>query len=112
MGEYTNERWFALLVAAVENDPRGRQGVAERLDVSRTQISLAISGKYGNTVNLARRVLAVMDCHACRYLGTPVNDAYCQEVNLGPTPVWDPSAMDQRRVCQFCEFNPLKGGVK
>jgi hypothetical protein len=112
MADYTKEHWFLLLLAAVESDPRGRQGVADRLGISRTQVSLAISGKYGNPINLAKRVLHVMDRHLCRYIGAPVTDAYCREVNDGPAPIWDPSGMDQRRVCQTCPHKPKQGDRK
>lgn len=113
---YMAERWFALLVQAVESDPRGRAGVAEHMQaageerVSRVQISLVLDGVYpASTERLAAKVLAVFDRHDCPYLGEPVTNDTCRQANAGPPPTWDPAALDQRRVCQNCPHHPSKG---
>lgn len=111
---YVNERWFGLLVEAVAGNPRGRQGVADRLGdgFSRPMVSLVMSGQYKNPAHIARRVMAVFDRHPCPYLGTEIETEQCVEVNSGPVPTWDPAALDQRRCCQTCPHKPLPGEAK
>jgi len=106
---YMAERWFAILTAAVAADPRGRQGVADRLGegCGRASLSLVLNGKYpAGTGNIARRVLEVFDRYHCPYLGTDVQASFCIEVNAAPVPTWDPAALDLRRRCQTCEHRP------
>jgi len=109
---YMQERWFHLLVDAVARDPRGKAGVAEKINaeggkVSRPQISLVINGAYkASTRHIAAKVLTVFDRHVCPYLGESIDVGQCQEINTGPTPTWDPAALDQRRTCQTCLHRP------
>lgn len=110
---YMAERWFSLLLQAVAEDPRGKAGVAERLlaggagSVGRTQLSLVLNGRYpASTERLAAKVLAVFDRHHCPYLGEPVLSEYCLQLNRGPVPTWDPSALDNRRACRVCAHRP------
>lgn len=112
---YMAERWFLLLLQAVDEDPRGKAGVADRLlaagaeRVSRTTLSLVINGRYpAETRRLAEKVLLVLDRHPCPYLGAQVPIEHCIEVNRGPAPTWDPAALDQRRCCQACPHQPGK----
>jgi len=107
--EYMQERWFAILCAAVEADPRGRQGVAERLGqgCGRAALSLVINGNYpARPDNIARRVLEIFDRYHCPYLGVDVQASFCLETNAAPVPTWDPAALDLRRRCQTCEHRP------
>ncbi len=110
---YMAERWFALLLQAVADEPRGKAGVVDRLQaagaerVGRTQLSLVMNGRYpASTRQLAAKVIAVFDRHPCPYLGTDVPIEHCLEVNRGPAPTWDPAALDQRRCCQSCPHQP------
>ncbi len=63
---YMQERWFGVLEAAVEADPRGLQGVADRLGrgCGRTALSLILSGA-AQPGKVARRVLEVYDAYRC-----------------------------------------------
>jgi hypothetical protein len=106
MSDYTTERWHKLLVEAVAADPRGIQGVADRLGISRTQVSLVVSGKYEKPKSIVQRCMDVLDQHDCPYLGIAIPAEQCREVNAGPMPIWDPAAMEQRRTCQSCHRNP------
>ena len=114
---YMGERWFALLLQAVADDPRGKAGVVERLEaagavrVGRTQLSLVINGRYpASTRRLAAKVLTVFDRRPCPYLGVEVPIEHCLELNSGPAPTWDPAALDQRRCCHTCPYQPSKQG--
>lgn len=106
MADYTTERWFLLLADAAAADPRGNQGIADRLCISRTQVSLVLSGKYKNPKAIVQRVMATLDEHHCPYLGIAIPGEQCREVNIGPAPTWDPAAMEQRRTCQTCPHHP------
>lgn len=106
---YMADRWFTILLAAVAADPRGRQGVADRLGkgCGRAALSLVMSGQYpADPGNIARRVLEVFDRYRCPYLGLDVQAAFCTETNAAPVPTWDPAALDLRRRCQTCEHRP------
>lgn len=114
--EYMVERWFSVLETAVEADPRGMQGVADRLGrgCGRTALSLILSGAYpAQPGKVARRVLEVYDRYRCPYLGADVQASFCAETASGPVPTWDPSALDLRRACQTCPHRPIpqKGEV-
>lgn len=107
--EYMQERWFSVLETAVENDPRGIQGVADRLGrgCGRSALSLILSGAYpAQPGKVAQRVLEVYDCYRCPYLGQDVRADFCAEIQRGPVPTWDPAALDLRRACQRCEHQP------
>lgn len=110
MDDYTTERWHKLLVEACATDPRGNQGVADRLGISRTQVSLVLAGKYKNPKAIVLRVMEKIDEHHCPYLGIAIPGEQCREVNTGPAPIWDPAAMEQRRTCQSCPHKPKSGG--
>ncbi len=107
--EYMVERWFSVLETAVEADPRGMQGVADRLGrgCGRTALSLILSGSYpAQPGKGARRVLEVYDRYRCPYLGADVQASFCAETASGPVPTWDPAALDLRRCCQTCPHQP------
>lgn len=112
MADYMTEYWFKLLTDAAAADPRGIQGVADRLGISRTQVSLVLSGKYQSPRKIAALAMAAFDRHLCPYLGVEIAADDCRNANTGPVPTWDPSALDQRRTCQTCPHKPEQGGSK
>jgi hypothetical protein len=106
---YMQERWFGVLETAVTDDPRGIQGVADRLGrgCGRSALSLILSGAYpAQPGKVARRVLEVYDAYRCPYLGCDVQASFCLETQRGPVPTWDPAALDLRRCCQTCPHQP------
>lgn len=106
---YMQERWFSVLEKAVADDPRGIQGVADRLGrgCGRSALSLILAGAYpAQPGKASRRVLDVYDCYRCPYLGHDVQASFCTTVQGGPVPTWDPAALDLRRCCQRCPHNP------
>lgn len=110
--DYMQERWFSVLVEAVEADPRGRAGVAERLGkkCGRSALSLVLSGEYpAEPGAVAKRVLEVYDRRPCPYFGTLVKVEFCQSASSGPVPIWDPAALELRRCCQTCEHRTGAG---
>lgn len=102
---FSHER--ALSLIRQEAARTTKTAVAIRLGLSRTAISLVLSGKYGAKCDkVYAAALAVLDKRHCPYLGAEVEAVYCFETNTGPTPTWDPSALAQRRMCQGCEHKP------
>ncbi|QLH50262.1 MAG: LacI family transcriptional regulator [Candidatus Accumulibacter cognatus] len=112
---YMRERWFGILEKALADEPRGIQGVADRLGhgCGRSALSLILSGAYpAQPVTVSRRVLEVYDCYRCPYLGHDVRADFCAEIQRGPVPTWDPAALDLRRACQRCEQRPKHQEMK
>lgn len=77
--------------------------------VGRSFLSRYLNNDLSNVTNIEKAILGCFDRQQCPYLGTEVDSAMCVEVNSGPVPTWDPSALDQRRCCQTCAHNPMKG---
>lgn len=106
---YLEERWFKLLAGAVK--ATSKQAVGDRIGKSRTAISLVMSGKYpANTKRIAAKVLAVLDCWHCPYLGADINAGDCLSIYSGPTPSHDPARLAHRRVCRTCIHKHKVGG--
>ena len=96
----------ALTLMQQEAARTSKTAVGIRIGVSRTTISLVLSGKYpAKNDAVFAAALAVLDQRNCPYLGARVEAVYCHDINTGPTPTWDPSALDHRRRCQSCEYN-------
>jgi len=105
---YMNEAWFVLLASAVTNS--SREQIAQKLGVSRTAISLVMSGKYpANTQKISVKVLALLDGWHCPYLGADISAKDCNTVHASPTPSHDPAQLAHRRVCRNCPNKPKQG---
>ena len=74
--------------------------------VGRSNLSRYINNDLESVDNVEAAIMACFDRHLCPYLGMEVNAGHCGEVNDGPVPTWDPSAIDQRRACQTCPHKP------
>jgi len=105
---YMGERWYALLAAAVEADPRGRAGVAERISYSRGAVSNTLAGNYGAGVDgVARAVLDHYDRPACPLVGgEEIERDACRRKSLRPRPFGGVAILAQWEVCQACEHKP------
>lgn len=96
-----NETWLDLLRAEVEKT--SRKAVAARLGVSRTAISLVMSGKYGaKTDNIAALVMEVLGVIACPYLGKEITRRECHEHAGRAIPTSSPRAVRHWKTCQTC----------
>jgi hypothetical protein len=78
--------------------------------VSRPNLSRYLGNTLDSVVNIEAAILACFDRHPCPYLGAEIETEHCIEVNSGPVPTWDPSALDQRRCCQSCAHKPTTEG--
>ncbi|MDO8931845.1 MAG: hypothetical protein Q7U97_05580 [Rhodocyclaceae bacterium] len=99
-------RALGLLRAAV--DASNIKTVAERIGYARPTLSRLLNDDYPNGDEVLAAALAHLDGHRCPWLGADVTGHYCIELNTGPVPTWNPSALDQRRVCQRCPHKPVK----
>lgn len=99
--------WFELLQQAVESHPRGRAGVADQIDVSRTTISLVLASKYpASTDHIATRVLDTYARISCPHLDTTITQAQCRDFAIRSAPTNSPRDMRHWRACQGCLLKP------
>lgn len=104
--EQVTPKWKQLLQQAVA-DANITQ-VADKLDVSRTTISLVMADKYpARTDKIEARVLDVYDRITCRHSGQEMTHVACRELSTSAVPTSSPQAMRHWRACQSC---PCKGG--
>ncbi len=99
--------WLQMLADAVEADPRGKAGIAERLDVSRTAISLVLDNKYpAKTDRIEAKVIAILSRVDCPFMGESITRSQCTDFANRAAPTNSPREMRHWRTCQTC---PCKG---
>lgn len=101
------KHWKDLLAQAVDEDKRGRAGVAERLGLSRAAVSLALAGKYpAKTDKIARAVIDHYDRPSCDLQhGAVIDRPLCRRISL----IAEPKGGDARvrwLICQTCAHKP------
>lgn len=101
--------WRQLLDRAI--DASSIQAVADRLDLSRTTLSLVANDKYpARTDKIAARVMDVLGRIECPYLGVEITREQCREFHGCRAPTSSPREMRHWRACQGCEIGlRLKG---
>lgn len=102
-----SDDWLALLRNRVSEIGIG--ATARELGVSRTSVSMLVSGRYpGNTEHMAARIIGRYTRNACPHDGASVSPADCARY-AEKVPTSSPAALRRWRACQTCEFNPKKG---
>lgn len=113
---YMDEAWYALLETAVAHHPRRRTGVADDIGISRSAISMVMSGKYGRSDDrpdgcppdtIARAVLDHYDRPDCPLVGRVIDRALCRKTSLRPRPCGG-AALGRWQVCQSCPHKPTE----
>ena len=95
--------WRVLLDRAVAASDI--QAVADRLDLSRTTVSLVVNNKYpARPDKIAVRVMDVLGRVACPYLLVEITRAQCREFHGGRAPTSSPREMRHWRACQGCDI--------
>ena len=98
--------WRAQLEAAVAREPRGIAGMAERMCISRTYISLVLSGKISPvSPRFIARVRACVDTVECPHLQRTLSSPQCSAYAARPYVVITAAEVPHWRACQKC---PLK----
>lgn len=93
--------WIELLRGEVARTSKTH--AAARIGVSRTAVSLALSGKYpAATDRLEAKVMAVLGRVACPFLETEIESQACRHYRERPVPTSNPLALRHWRVCQQC----------
>lgn len=93
--------WMNLLRDAVAKT--SITAVSEKLGVSRTAISLVLSGKYqAKTDRVAAKVLDVYARLTCTHTGAEITHADCRQMSASAVPTSSPQAMRHWRACQGC----------
>lgn len=101
--------WMDLLIEAVKK-PSSKKAVADRLGISRSQVSRVISGTYGaSTEHIAKKVLHVYGQIHCPHLSEQITQAQCKSYREGSAPTSSPRAMKHWRACQRCNQNTEQG---
>lgn len=103
--------WRAILAREIDLHPRGKAGVAQRLGVSRSYVSRALStGSSAYDIVPQTFISRVLDLESdvdCPAAGSRVARAECRK-SLGPAPTHNPLAMRIWRECQTCPLKPLR----
>ncbi len=103
--------WMSLLQSAVSAS--NKAAVAEILGVSRTAVSLVMSGKYpASTDKIAQRVIDAYGRIDCPFLGASIALAECKNYHTSTVPTSSPRAMKHWRACQTCPNNQTNNGRK
>ncbi|MEG2173845.1 MAG: hypothetical protein RRY29_11410 [Desulfovibrionaceae bacterium] len=94
--------WLMLLAQAVEASSCAE--VARSLGVSRSTVSLCLTGKYpGGTTRMEQRVLTVLGGHTCPQTGQKVSTSHCQSRRAEAMPTANPYVLQQWRECATCK---------
>lgn len=98
--------WIELLRSEVAAS--SMTAVAKRVGISRTAVSLCLSGKYGaKTERVAAKVLAILgESVDCPAMGQIVAKEKCRDFCTRRAPTHNPVAMQHWRTCQRCPNNP------
>ena len=91
--------------AAIDLGSKAR--LADALGLSRTTVSLVLSGKYpGRPDAVYARAVEVFGGHECPASGQRISAYDCRMTRTAQPPVHNPHAMRRYRVCQSCRHNP------
>ncbi|OON62310.1 hypothetical protein B0920_02200 [Massilia sp. KIM] len=100
-------RWLALM--REEAGRTSMRALADRLNYSRTTVSLVLSGTYpGQTDKIAAKAIEVLETPAvvdCPYLGQELPSADCRAYAMQRAPTHHPTKMAHWRACQKCQNN-------
>lgn len=99
--------WLTILAQAVKSS--SRQAVADKLDVSRTTISLVLAGKYpAKADKIAAKVLDMFARITCAHTSVEITHAECRALSTSSVPTSSPQAMRHWRACQSCAHKGAK----
>lgn len=100
--------WLPLLQQAVDTDPRGITGVAERIGYSRPAVSRVLAGTYGDPTRLAAKVLATYARIDCPHLQTSLAHDECGTYAARSYGAITAADVPHWRACRKCPNNPNK----
>ena len=103
MGAAAEIKWLELLRGKVKEPGASMGSVATDLQMSRTTVSLVLSGKYpASTDKIAARVMQTYGRVECPFLREEISGAQCADYHQRPAPTSSPFAMRHWRACQGC----------
>lgn len=97
--------WKDAVQAEVSRDPRGIAGVAKRIGMKRTALSMLLSGTYpGNNTWQLNKVLLWLGQGSleCPHLRKPISEGDCIGFRTRPQPRSDPAGLRHWVDCQDC----------
>ncbi|WP_321448443.1 MarR family transcriptional regulator [uncultured Cohaesibacter sp.] len=88
-----------------------KKAVADELDVSRTQISLYLAGKYeqagGRVDRLEAKIIAAYSNRVfCPHLASDIKQSDCVDCRTASIPTSDPELLKRWIACKTCLLNP------
>jgi len=99
--------WLTILKQAVAAS--SITAIADKLDMSRTSISLVLSGKYpAKTDKIAAKVLDMFARITCAHTSVEITHAECRALSTSSVPTSSPQAMRHWRACQSCAHKGVK----
>ena len=103
--------WLAMLRETVA--ATSQTDVAKLLDVSRTTVSLVLSGKYpGKTDRVAARVLKTFGQVQCTHTGQLISLTVCVSFANRRAPINNPMELSHWRTYRNSPLRPVKGESK
>lgn len=98
--------WRKALDEAILADPRGRTGVAEKLEISRPYVSRVLTGSIAKpSKKFAARVAAVYLQVLCPHLGHHIPPATCRQFAQRTYSAISPQDVPHWRACRRCPHN-------
>jgi hypothetical protein len=105
-----NARAVSLAQEAIAADSRGMAGVAERLGISRTTLSLYMADKYpAEPAKIEEKIMGLVDEVECPALGGElVNRSWlcANYAGFGEPPTHNPMRHQHWQTCQTCPHKP------
>lgn len=103
---------FALLSSAVARATGGKAEVARRVGVSRTSVSLYLSGQYpGGVTKIEKRIIQKLrEAVHCPHLQEEISASDCATYSGRTIQTHSPAALAFWRSCQRCAFNTKTQG--
>lgn len=96
-------QWMTLLREAVQSSNRTQ--VAAKLGISRTAVSLVLSGKYpAGTSKIETRVMEIFGRITCPFLEREITTTDCATHRNRDVPSGSPMAVRHWRACQTCQM--------
>lgn len=92
----------AMALIRAEADASSKAAVARRLGYTRPAVSRLLSGSYGDSEQLLRKALTVLDSVACPHTGREEPRALCVEQARCEPPTHNPFRLAHWHACRRC----------
>lgn len=102
--------WHTRLCQLIEQNPRGKAGVAEMMGISRAYVSRVLMTTPNRiktpSPKFVQRIYDAFGQVDCPYLNRPLTPAQCKTYHERKYIVIDAATVGHWRACQHCSHNP------